>query len=355
MGVHVGQRHTRFGACCFPSALELITGKFLRHSPAFYEWRIKDREAKLTTDPDNPALYDDLAVAHDKLGHHDKAIELMQTKEHIYPGLYETQANLGTFLIHAGKFKEGLIHIDNALSINPDAHFGRERYQKWLVEYVIEVGYPESKTLPLRGTDPYSDGFSQFLCMKLDLKHYLPEKELQAAHKGLLGMMRFGNHDSPILLEALGDVMQSEPYPQADGKLIAARCYLIASYRTENEESCEQYRKMAEHALCLHRKMTIQKLESELKEELADANAWYAKLKQQEQQWIDNGDDVEAQFNKLYQQEPSVVGEIAENGDAPPLYNWPLIIAVGSLMGIAGLVIAGMLAFMIARWIWRRL
>lgn len=30
----------------FPSALELITGKFPRHSPEFYEWRIRDREAK---------------------------------------------------------------------------------------------------------------------------------------------------------------------------------------------------------------------------------------------------------------------------------------------------------------------
>jgi hypothetical protein len=28
----------------FPHALELITGKFLRHSAAFYEWRVQDRE-----------------------------------------------------------------------------------------------------------------------------------------------------------------------------------------------------------------------------------------------------------------------------------------------------------------------
>src|SRR5687768_12330427 len=31
----------------FPGTLELITGKFLRHSPEFYEWRIRDRLKRL--------------------------------------------------------------------------------------------------------------------------------------------------------------------------------------------------------------------------------------------------------------------------------------------------------------------
>ena len=55
----------------------------------------------------------------------------------MYPGRYETAANLGTFYFHAGKLAEGLPHIDRALAINPDAHFGRERVQKRLVEYVV--------------------------------------------------------------------------------------------------------------------------------------------------------------------------------------------------------------------------
>jgi hypothetical protein len=88
----------------FPSTLELITGKFLRHSPAFYEWRIKDRLEKLKTDPKNVGLYDDIAVAYEKLGQHDKAIETILAKEEIQPGLYETYSNLGTFYILAGGF-----------------------------------------------------------------------------------------------------------------------------------------------------------------------------------------------------------------------------------------------------------
>ena len=69
----------------FPSTLELITGKFLRHSKEFYEWRVRDRLAKLKEYPDQLAWYDDLAVAYDKLGQHQKAIDLMLEKERKQP------------------------------------------------------------------------------------------------------------------------------------------------------------------------------------------------------------------------------------------------------------------------------
>ena len=48
----------------FPSALGLMTGKFLRYSDAYYHWRIEDREKKMESDSGNPGLIDDLAVAY---------------------------------------------------------------------------------------------------------------------------------------------------------------------------------------------------------------------------------------------------------------------------------------------------
>src|SRR5262245_6691764 len=80
----------------FPHALELITGKFLRHSKEAYEWRIRDRTARLASDPKNLALLDDLAVAYQKVGDTAKAIEVMATADRLAPGRYETLANLGT-------------------------------------------------------------------------------------------------------------------------------------------------------------------------------------------------------------------------------------------------------------------
>lgn len=121
----------------FPGTLELITGKFLRHSPEFYRWRIRNRMQRLETETSNAGLYDDLAVAYQKTGQTDKAIETMLAKEKKFPGLYETYSNLGTFYILKGEFAKGLPYIDQALTINPDAHFGREKYQKWLVEYAM--------------------------------------------------------------------------------------------------------------------------------------------------------------------------------------------------------------------------
>ncbi len=116
----------------------------------FYRWRVEDRQKRITTEPDRIELYDDLAVAYDKLGEHEKAIETILAKEKLKPGLYETYANLGTFYIHNGQLEEGLKHIDKAIEINPDAHFGREKYQRMLVEYVLTKRSRGVAELPLR-------------------------------------------------------------------------------------------------------------------------------------------------------------------------------------------------------------
>lgn len=58
----------------FPTALELITGKFLRHSDVYYQWRIEDRTPKLSASP-SAELFDDLAVAHEKLGNLDQEFD----------------------------------------------------------------------------------------------------------------------------------------------------------------------------------------------------------------------------------------------------------------------------------------
>jgi tetratricopeptide (TPR) repeat protein len=187
----------------FPSALELITGKFLRHSPEFYYWRIEDRQRRLRAEPDNLALYDDLAVAYDKTGRHDKAIETILVSHAKDPNRYETVANLGTFYIHAGQLEKGLEYIDRAIRINPDAHFGREKYQKYLVEYVLSRRKDGKTPLPLTPAASYGrNNFVAYLAGRHQTET-LAEEDYQAALKGVLGMMKFGKHDSPALLEAL--------------------------------------------------------------------------------------------------------------------------------------------------------
>lgn len=307
----------------FPSANELIVGKFRRHSPKFYQWRIDDRIKKLENEPDNVSYYDDLAVAYEKIGQTNKSIELMIKKEKIKPGLYETRANLGTFYVHAGEYDKGLVEIDKAIKINPDAHFGREVYQRLLVEYVASVRQNGNSGLPLFPEDFYgemgeSGGFAIFLLKKkkfVSKKHEYPtdregaEKELEAAIKGVLGMMRFGNFDSPILLEALGDLLLSQSEPS---RRLAARAYLKASYETKNAKANEAYRKKARTALKMQTvnadsddEITLGQVEEIFQAELAEGKKWYAQIRNDEMSWIADGKNPEEQYAAKYYEEPA--------------------------------------------------
>ena len=51
----------------FSDTLDLITGKFLRHSPEFYNRRTDNRLKRLESDSDNAAPMDNLAVAYDEI------------------------------------------------------------------------------------------------------------------------------------------------------------------------------------------------------------------------------------------------------------------------------------------------
>jgi tetratricopeptide (TPR) repeat protein len=292
----------------FPTALELITGKFLRHSEAFYRWRIADRLAKLKADPKAIAYYDDLAAAYDKTGDQTRAIVTMLLKEGISPGRYETYANLGTFYAHAGDLETGVKIIDIAIKINPDAHFGREIYQKLLAEYVLSVRKDGALALPLSGRDerdvmsPRGYGFDRFLQGKAPGG--------QKAVKGVLGMMRFGNHESPILLEALGDLLLgggASPgvLVKTDARQLAARAYLKASYHVKDAGAAAAYRSFAANAIMVHldprgREMTVQEVQAALDREIEEAKAWYAKVAADEATWIEQGRDPEAAFEAKY-------------------------------------------------------
>ena len=121
----------------FPGTLEMITGKFVRHSPAYYEWRIQDRTKRMRSPAEDPGLADDLAVAYSKLGRHAEGIALLEQVLAAHPDRYETLANLGTIHMLAGDLKVGKEYVDRAIVINPDAHFGREKYQSLLAEYFL--------------------------------------------------------------------------------------------------------------------------------------------------------------------------------------------------------------------------
>lgn len=290
----------------FPEAHELVAGHFVRHSTAYYEWRISDRTAK-PIDQRTPLDFDDIAVAYDKLGQHDKAIDTLHAKIERWPDerRYESEANLGTFHIHAGHFEEGLQHINRAIEINPDAHFGREIYQKLLVEYVIEARRRDDQ-LPLN--DDESSGYTGFTAFVVAARKTTDEKELkeiQAAAKGIMGMMRFGRHNSPILLEALGDLLLSDGN-RYDSKMLAARAYLKASYEVDDSAASIAYRKKAQQALELQFGRERSEIEADLEDEIEQGDNFFHQISADERGWISSGSNLDIEFGKKYYQAPTL-------------------------------------------------
>jgi len=301
----------------FPTVHELITGKFLQHSQEFYYWRVADRNEKITLYPDSLSLYDDLAWALNKVGEPEKGIDVMLEKEKITPGLYKTYANLGTCYIHSGQFEEGLTYIKKAIEINPEAHFGREVYQQYLVEYVLSKKDSLGNfSLPL-GTK--HKNFFHYL--KKNHFSGATKNEIAKAVKGVGGMMKFSNHNSPILLEALGDLLSNAEngYDPGAGHL-SSRAYLKAALLSKDEVVIKDYKKRAneererqfegfhmqgrEPHFSSH-VISLKDLETVLKLEIQAADIWVEEIRQHELKWISEGVNPDSAFAATYYEEPS--------------------------------------------------
>lgn len=158
----------------FPKLTEVLTGRFERNPPLFYEMRVARVEKELAAKPNDLALYDDIAVALDRLHKDDDAIRWMEKKRVVLEKRtphesvktpeakehwYSYHANLGTFLAHRwlsahhendlSELKRARDHIARAIELKPDAHFGREPVQLIVMEWLLD-GRKESLAWYLR-------------------------------------------------------------------------------------------------------------------------------------------------------------------------------------------------------------
>ena len=350
----------------YPTTLEIIAGSFLRHSDSFYAWRIADRLKAMKAGNSSPEIYDDIAVAMDKRNMPRSAIEMMHKKDRLFPGLYETYANLGTFEIHAGNLKEGAKWIRKAIEINPDAHFGREKFQLLMVEYLLES--PQGGAADDRPPGaPSPRGFAAYVQRRMEEAMQslagdsagnaspLDEASLSAAQrqewkdgvKGIQGMMRFGRHDSPMLLEALGDLL-SAPQMDTDANLLAARAYLRASQLTEPDAERQRLRQLASSVIFQHEDLTIETIEVELKAELEAGEAWQQAVAAMEQKWIlDPSLNPEAEFAKLYTQDAASILAAAPTASPPWFQRW--LVWAGAALSLGLLCIAAVAGFKFVR------
>jgi tetratricopeptide (TPR) repeat protein len=143
-----------------PDVLRAITGRFERNPPLYYQMRIDHVAAELKADPTKLSDYDDIAVANGRIGQDDAAIDWIDRKKlqllklnasdpAVKDQWYSYYANIGTFYIHRwaragadrshiGEVDTARGYIQKAIDINPDAHFGREKYQLMVMNWICD-------------------------------------------------------------------------------------------------------------------------------------------------------------------------------------------------------------------------
>jgi tetratricopeptide (TPR) repeat protein len=275
-------------------------------------------------------LADDLSVAYSKLGRNAEAITLLEQVLAAHPDRYETLANLGTIHMLAGDLNVGREYIDRTIVVNPDAHFGREKYQSLLAEYFLtkrKSPHPASEsTLVIRPKGDFY-GFANFVLAKKGFPSHVStddvgndtegmKAELAAAQKGVLGMMHFANYDSPLLLEALGDLLIAWPTYGDDALQLAARAYYRIAQLSSDAGTKDEFKKAAAHMVAGHQDYIgyrkqhadkdlwpdtdLEKLSTELDRELAEGEAYFERIAADERRWIAAGVDVDQAFAATY-------------------------------------------------------
>jgi len=175
-----------------PDTQRALTGWFDRNPDKYYEMRIARIEADGTLDA---SQIDDVAVAYEKLGNTDKAIEVIERKSKLELDKhhrYTFHANRGTFFAHRWVAKRdpkdlerALADIRSAIKINPDAHFGREKAQLYVLEALSE-----------------NKPIGEYVTEKLGAKD---------AERGLVGLVMLGSAwESPDIMAAIANTVGME-------------------------------------------------------------------------------------------------------------------------------------------------
>jgi tetratricopeptide (TPR) repeat protein len=212
-----------------PDDHDLLSGRWLRHSTDYYRHRLETLPTHIEAHPTDLAAFDDLAVAHERLGDRSSALAVIERKSRVLADLaqddagaeianhrYRYHANKGTFLAHSGRFEEAIVELEKAIAIEPAAHFGRERFQIDLIRHVAACRkepslWEQHDFLTFANVVPSdrpffsvtgSTGFTAKLRVD-DSTTRVPWAEL---HTAIVGMLRFGGLEGPELYRALGDL-----------------------------------------------------------------------------------------------------------------------------------------------------
>ncbi|MDF1839389.1 MAG: tetratricopeptide repeat protein [Planctomycetota bacterium] len=340
-----------------PDSFDLIIGRWHRHSDAYYQNRV----AQLTVKPAlELAEFDDLAVAYEHLNLREQAIAVMARKADalaVTPDKehqYRYHANLGTFYAHSGQFDEALSQLHTAVEINPEAHFGRERFQIELIEYVAAAkknpgvwnrsflrhsGYRLPMIVGTHWMDfmgPVDDGIA------------LREFDWDEAHMAIGGMLRYGGLEGAELYRALGELYLNKRHLNlawwAFNRAIERGHPATAILKQGQRGIVEHWTKAAE---ATPTRVAIP-TQAEYSARRADADRWLAEFQNAEAAMVLDGKDVTS--NAALQ---SLLA--SANRLVPAIPHTPATKTMPSeTKAILLLTLMGTLAWLLFRALWRR-
>jgi tetratricopeptide (TPR) repeat protein len=195
-----------------PCVFEILIGAYPQHTPEYYEARIAAADQALLWAPHSLEALDMKAVALIKLKRYEEARAALLLRAEADPDGYGTHANLGTLYTFTGELELALKHIDEAMDIEPEAHFGREKYHRMLVVYLQEVA-----------ADPARAKGKDFLGLELSREQRLKGSEAAFVKSGLeedafdaLASMIavYGADELPDLYFAFGNILALRGYPR---------------------------------------------------------------------------------------------------------------------------------------------
>tara|TARA_R110002072_G_scaffold42064_21_gene119021 strand:+ start:327548 stop:328786 length:1239 start_codon:yes stop_codon:yes gene_type:complete len=351
----------------FPGITEIITGRFERPPALFYEMRLERVARELQTDPDNLGLYDDACVACDRLNRQDEAILWMEGKRAALDRLaangtpdadheYRYLANLGTVYIHRwlknganredlGDVEQAYDLIEAAIELNPDAHFGRERYQllaiKWIRDGFPHPEYGYRQPTMLEVMDGYEPGQGLFV---------LDDLGYGDAAEGFSGLIALGNAwESVDIFYALSLVFRDQSHGSLNllaqkrvGELVQAG---KRSLSPEFEYDDEYQNFMEGDVLVDIHDPYVDKLSDE----------YYPKARKEADDWVKSRNDYaleRLQRGEHPDTHPEFWGQWTETSSPPQMPGRPdMLILPGAIISVLGIM--ALIALLILRLMYK--
>lgn len=119
-----------------PCVFDALLGYWPKHTDQYHLARIEAADHALRWLPGWTEGLDAKGISLMKLGRMDEAKAVMEQRHALAPEAYPGHANLGTLYTFTGDYEQSLQHIDAAMEIEPQAHFGREKYHRALVVFL---------------------------------------------------------------------------------------------------------------------------------------------------------------------------------------------------------------------------